>query len=250
MATPNRPSLLGLPLDLRLHIYDHVCLVDINLDAGEHIDLFHAHVEGGTHARGHHLPWLELTLTCRTIGDEIRRHVGSFGLLADEDKRRTCELDLVCAKSGSRLSRATWRRLPCTPLQARRLMANIEKSEHPIRLWGDGGPSPLTGSLYQTLNRFIHCGPLLKAGRPLHRHAQLHGLIVNIEVTEEGFPVEFGFLAGLISRIVSTGVLYAYVDTITVIAGSRTRSWMVEWKEHGGIPSEWLEYDFEWGIMN
>ncbi|KAK6396347.1 hypothetical protein LTR65_009431 [Meristemomyces frigidus] len=255
MVEPGPANLLALPLELRLQIYDHVCLLDTDLETNLPYPAFRGA------ERTHNIPWLNLMLACRTIGTELRRHFRSFDLLDTEDERRAYVVDLLPTADGSCLQQVLWRRIPCPPLQARRVKANLH-GQHIERLQfaGRGGPSLLLRGLYQTLNYFIHCGRLLDSDRPLPWHVHLREVVVVFQAGNSHdeprvialelpkWHQEFEELANFLAGAVHAGFLYGFVDKITLTYGADVRTWNVEWKERVGLRERYQQYGFGWGI--
>lgn len=284
--SPKRASLLGLPRELRLHIYSYVRETDIGFRV---LDRFH---DGHNRDRGFqttpirsnepfYLPWLALMLTCRTIASEIslsllppistRAYADYHGLVDDvASEQRTCRIDLELTGSGQ-VGEVKWRTLPCAPIETRFLHARLHfrgdavDSDSEFSFWGDGGPRGVVRSLYQTLNLFLHCGPRLDANNPLAAPVHLEELVVEVEdPAKVSADVEneedcdwvlkhlrrsSKLIAGYLTRLADTGLLFGYVDRLRVVGCDGAVSEIAIREVRGArVPAFWDGYGFEWGV--
>ena len=141
MAISIRASLLGLPRELRLQIYDFILsdstsFTPLNGMTGGHgKNGFYTSAMRNPDARLR-LPWLGLLLTCGEIADEIQ---GLFRQSVDADSARTTYVMATDIGSGrGRMGAVTWRHIPCAPSDARVLVVECGCDGSP-QLGGDGG---------------------------------------------------------------------------------------------------------------
>lgn len=162
----------------------------------------------------------------------------------------------------------TWTTIACPPAATRRLIANLRVCKE-LRLWGDGGPAPITRALYQALNRTLHCGPFLESKRQMPSHMALRELTIKLQLehadaskpragtsdeSESDDPeykvqhrdMSFKQLSGLVSALISSGLLSGYVEHIKVLYGSEVSHFDVQQVEGATVPSHWNRCGFEW----
>lgn len=124
---------------------------------------------------------------------------------------------------------------------------------------------PILRELYQTLNRFLHCGPMLDARTPLRAGPVRLGvlrLIVKVEGRDEqmaggeqrrdvmenlGFALfalhEIGIPSALVRRVVTVVTSPDGEGAEDVID-----EWMMSQGEHSSVPEEWARFGFQWGV--
>ncbi|SMR48634.1 unnamed protein product [Zymoseptoria tritici ST99CH_1E4] len=270
-----RASLLGLPVELRHLIYQQVFLLPIDHQVSSSwkltfdLEKRRSQLLPDLNPTRLSIPWLNLSLTSRTLASDLRSLMSSPSYAADE-RLHTYTLDLEGEGEGltlgCRLGPTTWVSLPCPPQDVRILDVRYDTNTG-LQTHGDGGPSRLTTALFQTLNLLIHCGPRLDFGRVLPEPMRIHEL--KIEMARKGGvrpargeggevnPWEkratdpemmlyaFGSLVGMYVR---TGVWKGVVDKVRMRGGGKTLSWDPEDVEGEGIPPEWKGYGFEWGL--
>ncbi|KAJ6487944.1 hypothetical protein C8R45DRAFT_994987 [Mycena sanguinolenta] len=157
------PSLfLALPAELRLQIYDGVVHLLVDCQVGWY--------PSSQPEPALSMPWLNLMLVCKTITEELRRHLHTGNTIYELDMHNLEKKHRTIADE------VTWRRIPCPPGSVRTLQANLFL-HFQTHLWGDGGPHAILSQLYQVLNRFVHNGPLLARRSPLVNHIHLSTLI-------------------------------------------------------------------------
>lgn len=248
---PPRASLLGLPAELRLRIYDNV--IDFEIHSPEIFVPFPdpdkedrrfkdnsfnlSYVFGKTTIKRRYpdekLPppsWLSLQSTCRTIYLELRAHIQRPEERQVDDAAHTYAISIL-AKCG-RLESLHFTSIPCPLKHCRVLQARITYREYGMmrRFWGDGGPMPVVRELYQTLNLFLHCGPKFDVARPLPQPLKLEKLVVVtcIEKDENRGRSEehrafwreqmLGEIEGLVCTLERTGLLQGLVERVCLCA--------------------------------
>lgn len=281
----NRSSLLGVPTELRLQIYDYLLDPEIAYTAltGFHKEStsFNARpifVNG--YDASLHLPWIRLLQTCRTISDELRAHIRKRTTVCSKANEiavpnstkevhgheytsgGTYVLAVRSNDGPNDIGEVTWRRVSCSPAQVRRLVVNIAFDVR-MAWWGDGGPSAAPRSLYQLLNLFIHCGPRLDPIRPLEQHIRLDEMQIYLLVLDSGLgPRSWvginlgGSVALQITKIMDRGILHGSVDKVyfrsSMPIDRRGRKELERSSEkcHEAaiIPHRWKGYGFEWGV--
>lgn len=309
ISEPKRAALLGMPPELRLKIYDEV----LGFDRGQltihdpahpldhewrftYKDLW-SHERGfGTRISRHdtslpYISWLSLLSTCSVVRGELKGHMSTVAAAAafqassatDEAEHEAAvntawTYELCIAASYRKLTDAVFISLPCSPTDCRALTAHITLPRG-LSFWGDGGPMPILRELYQTLNRFLHCGPVLDAPRPLStgplRLEELR-IIVKAEAKSQDELVDgeesvFEEMAALRPRDTSvsdiggfarsveqTGLLDGLVRRIVVLAAddgevaeSDAREevvMQVHEREIHAVPDYWKRYGFEWRV--
>jgi len=220
------------------------------------------------------VPWVSLSLACKTTHEEISAYMCSTSFLSDKENF-TYTLDIL-AQSYGQLRVSTWNRIPCAPSRVDTLAValNVE-GEHPlmeprgtIRLGGCGGPMPIVAQLYQTLNLVLHNGPILSRSSPLPGHMKLKWLIIQVKAVEPTpqellerpraedyygpLPLsttfdESGLRYSLIYRIKETGLLWGYIDRIRLADWNGQEEFEIENVENAGVPTSWNKYGFDWG---
>jgi len=143
MATTQSTSLLGLPRELRLHIYDHVLEEDTDYTPLNGMKGGWDRDHGGFNTEAIRnqgallrLSWLSLLRTCRTIATEIR------GLIRDtvdgDSARTTYVMATDIGLENTKMSEVKWCRVPCAPRDARAMMVHLGVHVD-MQFGGDGG---------------------------------------------------------------------------------------------------------------
>jgi hypothetical protein len=260
-SLPTRASLLGLPTELRHLIYQHVFLLPINhLILTSWSDVHSAEhgfreVPDLNRSVPLQIPWLNLSLTCRTLAQEIRSAMREARYASDE-RLHTYVLHLEGRRGGVWLGATTWVALPCPPEEVRVLEVSYDANSG-FQAWGSGGPHGITSGLYQTLNHLTHCGPRLDSRFELARPMHIRELRIVVERREgkgeersrgevqvderETDPETMLYALGsIVGRIVNTGVLKGFVDRIRMReSGGQTLQWDPEGIDGEGIPDYW-----------
>ncbi|KAK4623966.1 hypothetical protein CLAFUW4_06209 [Fulvia fulva] len=265
---PQRASLLGLPRELRLQIYQHVFDIDLHhkvllqwrdTHTAEH---GFKSVPDLNHGDKLTIPWLQLMLTCRTAAVELRALMQESSFL-EQHNNGTYTLDLEATRGGMTLGPTTWRHIPCAPSQVQCLEAYYNASRG-FQAWGVGGPHGITSGLYQTLNHFVHCGPRFDSERMLPKPSHLKELrviVVEREFRGEDENPSYGLserdtdprttlyaLGSIVGQIVRTGVLKGFVDDIHLSCDGEVLNWSPSIEDGEGIPEYWNRYGFDWGM--
>lgn len=190
MAAPERASLLGLPVEIRLQIYDYVCQLapDPRGLITETTNIRHSLNTRGAW-RGPYcgiksparlgIPWIQLLSCCTTIAAELKQYMEGPAYLAKEHSR-TFIVDI----SDHNKSLA-WQKIPCRPHQAQTLVVNprsLNDTENALWL------------VYQ----FVRCGPMFDWSRPIAEPPVLDELLVNVH---DEVPGSVEDLRGSIQRI-------------------------------------------------
>lgn len=268
MQSQNEASMLGLPRELRLQIYEEVFALDLDHTVLNEWKDTHSAEKGfvsipSLTGQRLQIPWLNMMLTCRSIAYEIRARMLESSFL-DDPKNRTYILDLEATKGGITLGATTWRRLPCAPSQCHILQVYYNASRG-FQAWGDGGPHGITSGLYQNLNHLVHCGPRLDSRYLLPKPMHIKELRITIESRdvpdEEDEQAHYRLsdrdtnpettlyaLGTIVGQIVRTGVLRGFVDRICLFCDDKRLEWYPEDSEGNGIPEYWNRYGFDWGM--
>lgn len=136
----DRASILGLPTELRLRIYDYCIHMDPICVAVK--DIQHTTGSNGTQAilvpnpglkLQRHIPWLNLQLTCRFISSELKSYTSDTAFLKNKNNRTyVLDLDVYCNDRPIKSNRlAIWRSLPCPPHKADHLVINVAAKTGP-----------------------------------------------------------------------------------------------------------------------
>ncbi|KAK4545883.1 hypothetical protein LTR36_002447 [Oleoguttula mirabilis] len=255
MALAAPASLLGLPKELRLHVYEHVLSLDIRYEVRKRHDKNlwgHYSYPLPNYDATLRLPWLHLLRTCKTIHDEIHDFMHRPSSPKASADRYTYEAELEPSQRWwAVLERLTWHKMPCPPARARRVVATINaRHTHGPILDADGvNVSSIVNALYHALHHLLHCGPLLNPSKPLHKPMRIEELIVIYDygetcTREETVAWEEQHLAlwskagrhqpsflgpsGEISGVLLTGMLSGYVGKVVVRCASGQHESMVE----------------------
>lgn len=269
MQTPTpSASLLGLPIELRLTIYDLIINSDVNYRFVE--DIYHIFDSHGTQATlvptppaDLHtvIPWLSLASSCRQISSELRSHIEDCKS-RDTQRNRAYEVDLEIFRPPRQrdIRMATWRQIPCAPAQVTSIIMNVKVGSG-SGPWTEGGPASLARAVFQILNRTVHLGPRIFRTSLLPDHMKLQDLYINVDIgryTElpaRGCQTDprlnwFRFQEGW-KEISRTGFLTGFVET------TRLRS-IGDGSDEVVVPTTrqervtpigyWRGYGFQWGI--
>ncbi|KAK5131648.1 hypothetical protein LTR08_000775 [Meristemomyces frigidus] len=264
-------SLLGLPRELRFHIYDALLHSDLNYTVLQGFDDVWSREEVRALRSDQRLclPWANLTLTCRTIAAELRSHTTRPSITADSDTRgqRTYVLELDMSAERRHLGAVTWHSLPCAPSEVDTLVVNCTFGElqASIAFWGAGGPRGIVRALYQTLNAFLRCGPRLDMARPLRRAVHLRELVIRAD------PAGWSYkkAARLLRMLAGNGLPSGCVDVLRapdwpagewrrrcrrVDGASAPECPAGEWRkgvrrvDGASVPDAWARYEFQSGV--
>ncbi|KAI0151703.1 hypothetical protein GGR57DRAFT_470197 [Xylariaceae sp. FL1272] len=258
------PPILGIPRELRLGIYEAIMLMDLEYDVVEnyihmrHLDSFeilHRHRNSKLV-----IPWVQLIQTCKQINAELSDYMSSVAI-SNKPDYRTYVLDIFAHdRFVGRLSKATWRHIPCPPAGIKNIEVNFGFERHdgtranrPPKFWGDGGPMPIVRELYQTMNLLLHNGPILDRTEPLPRHLSFESLIVNIrrpepQGTSHKFLRSTFHLSNFMRSMQRTGLLYTYINRFRLVAGDEQEEFEISAVENPRVPAHWAGYGFEWGL--
>lgn len=100
MATPERASLLGLPRELRDEICYHLLMWKLNMTFHKHGGLFERANFTPFESTPFSLPWVNLSLACKTIHLELRTYIedSTKGVSDHAEDLRTYVMDLTFNK--------------------------------------------------------------------------------------------------------------------------------------------------------
>lgn len=228
----DQASLLGLPAELRLRIYQYVCHLEINCTILNNIEHY---MSRGIKARlilnqeanlGSNIPWINLSSTCRTIAAELKSYMLEASFLNDQMNRiYSLDFEVYNAQSQEAIRKAIWRQIPCPPQHAQILVMNISTSSG-FGPWTDGGPASLARAVYQMLNHTCHNGPRMIRRRELSKHMQVRDLIINIDIGGISRPprsacntdpeYNYSQFVKAFQQISRAGLLFGYVGNIKV----------------------------------
>lgn len=267
MAARNeQATLLGIPVELRLKIYDYCLFHD---DIGVAIkDIRHTTGSNGTQAGlipnpglklHRQIPWLNLQSTCHFIHSELKSYMTRSK--GKEYRTYVLDLDVYCNKPPVKSNRLViWRGLPCPPPMAEHLIINVaaRQGEGP---WTEGGAASLARAVYQLLNQLFHNGPQLVNGKQLTNHMRVRDLTINVDIGTERNPAEIGcntmpihnfqlFTSGW-EQISKMGTLVNHLEKTRLCSTGELiseKDIMVEYKTVPMIPGFWRGYGFEWGV--
>lgn len=270
MAARNeRATLLGLPTELRLRVYDYCIHTELVCVAVK--DIKHTTGSNGTQAvlipnQGlrlrRHIAWLNLELTCRFVATEIRSYMNETSFLNNKNNRTyELDLDVYCNYAPLKSVRpVVWRSLPCAPDKADIVIINVAARQGPGP-WTEGGAASLARALYQLLNQLLHKGPLLAAGKRLPSHMRLNELVIIVDIGTERSPPETGcntqpsynfrtLMSGW-EQVSRTGALVNFLEKTKLSSIGdlvMEKEIAVEYKAVPMIPGFWRGYGFEWGV--
>lgn len=266
--SPPEASLLGLPTELRLRIYDFV----IHSDLGYKIlkDVFHSSDSNGTQATPipeegpdfhSFITWLNLPLTCRHIALELQSYVTQCSA-SEHGHNRTYVMDFEVENHVGRAATRslTWRRIPCKPAQVQNIVINVKHTTG-TGPWTDGGAASLARALYQILNRVMHLGPRIFRTTLLSKHMEIQNLYINVDIGTYTKPpatgcntnpgMNWGLFQGGWKPISRTGFLSGFVEVTRLRSiGDDSEEIEIpsEWQRLPGLPGYWRGYGFQWGI--
>lgn len=193
MSAASPTHLMDLPLELRLHIYDYVChlALDVQLlavDQRPDSKLLRS-------KRNHrirmikmvpitevNIAWISLLNCCKSIRVELTDHMKSTTFLSNH-WNRTYTLEKQLTQTGDILT--TWCQIPCPMSAVRRLVINGPLDEEHI--------TETLHSVEHTLRRFVKCGLSFDHGRPLSDKLELDEL--QVEFSEDAVPLDPRILA-------------------------------------------------------
>lgn len=283
-------SFLQLPAELREKVY---LLTLLHLDVACPVldDIQHSCTTRGTHATlvananarlAHHIPWMNLALTCKIIRADLKAiHARSSFLAGVENRTYVLDLDIYNGDPSTTVRKAVWRRMPCSPDLVHTLVINVAAqtgngpwSEGVSRLSTHPHPSPLTPTnnkheqgpaslaraIYQLLNHFCHNGPLLHRKTAIPNNIRIRDLIVNIDIgglmkpPRAGCNVDprfnYALLLSGFEQISRMGYLFGYVANIHVCGQGEyaQQLFMVDALGVQAVPGAWKNYGFSWGV--
>lgn len=188
-TTTKRASLLGLPQELRLQIYDYVFSDALACPPSKQFRSKYISLKGEQHYHctcGHdhskdyfEVPWLNLLVTCSTIATEIQAAMQEDTFVKAFDSRALIA-NLYVASNGTELDSFIWRQILCAPHEAEELVVHVVAFGPKIELFRGRWDTSLLASVYQTLNYLCHCGPLMNPKYPLIERMRLKKLYVRI----------------------------------------------------------------------
>ncbi|KAF2480990.1 hypothetical protein BDY17DRAFT_354821 [Neohortaea acidophila] len=267
MASPNL-SFLQLPAELREKIY-LLTLLHLDVKCTVLDDIQHSCTTRGTHATlvanptarlAHHIPWMNLALTCKTIRADLKAiHARSSFLAGVENRTYVLDLDIYNGDPSTTIRKAVWRRMPCSPDLVHTLVINVaaQTGNGP---WSEGGPASLARAIYQLLNHFCHNGPLLHRETAIPNNIRIRDLIVNIDIgglmkpPRAGCNVDprfnYALLLSGFEQISRMGYLFGYVANIHVCGQGEyaQQLFMVDALGVQAVPGAWKNYGFSWGV--
>jgi hypothetical protein len=259
-------SLLGLPTELRLKIYDLILQADVDCLVVD--DIHHSSDSNGTQARlipnskaifSSSIPWLNLLSTCHKIETELRSHVENASGKNTGNRTYVLELKVCNAYSSPVASRTVkWRRIPCPPNDARRLIIHVTKCCGPGP-WTDGGSASLARAIYQILNHTVHLGPRMFRQSLLSKHMQLRELVINVDIGVTCNPpipgcntdaiINWQNFHGGWAQISRTGFFTDYLE-VTRLRNNEGDEVEIptEYQKLPALPGYWRGLGFQWGI--
>ncbi|KAK4554694.1 hypothetical protein LTR86_008196 [Recurvomyces mirabilis] len=266
------PTLLGIPRELRLEIFDHLRHQDYNHTLVNFSQQSWSEDNGKAQPPTNlSISWNSLLRTCRMLHAEVINHVTTESTNL-QSGHHTAELELVCGTR--RLHRVILRRLPCPPSQIREVRVHMNaRGIRGISALGDGGFCPIVKQMFHTLRRLLQDGPLLNDNRPLAMRMPVRDLIVEYDLgdklmqadeekvtarRESAKPrqvfLEDGHIGGyyevisFAKSLVNTGVLSGYLERIVVCNKFFDEEVIVVPSVTGGysIPDYWEHAGFWW----
>ncbi|KAI1258667.1 hypothetical protein F5Y18DRAFT_444331 [Xylariaceae sp. FL1019] len=195
---PHSPILV-VPRELRLDIYKHILLLELDSKIIQSYCDSHSHGRSLTTLQRHPdsklvVPWLCLMHSCKLIKEELSAYMNTASAsITDNTDYVTYVLNIVATRRDS-LSNVTWQNVPCPPTRIKNLVVNLEfrgekSTRYPgritdARFWVPGSPMGIARHLYQTMNLVLHNGVVLDREKPLSPHLSFEGLIVNLPASE------------------------------------------------------------------
>lgn len=227
-----RATLLGLPAELRLRIYEYVCHLEIDCTILNNIEHY---MSRGIKARlilnqeanlRSNIPWINLSSTCKIIAAELKFFMLEASFLNSQINRiYSLDLEVYNAQTQDAVRKAIWRQIPCPPQHAQILVMNIATSSG-FGPWTDGGPASLARAVYQMLNHTCHNGPRMIRRHELKSHMQVKDLIINIDIGGTIRPprsacntdpeYNYSQFVKAFQQISKAGLLFGYVGSIKV----------------------------------
>lgn len=267
MTASQKASLLGIPTELRLAVYDVVLNTDLDCRILEGWESGHGRQGFWSRPRRNEqarldVAWCNLLLTCKTIHDELEPHMSQTltGVYIADIERR----------SQHSLGSFTWRRLDCHPRNVKQMIVRFKhEGDFKSTFWGDAAPHPIVRELFQTLNVLLHCGPRMDIKRELPEPMHIDKLAI-IPVLPDLIPGthpsyrKTNFyrrhrisdqLRDFASNVCQQGIVYGLVDRFEVMMGKKafepgTNIWGMDVEDLGDweMPGHWHGYGFEWGM--
>ena len=267
----NRASLLGLPAELRLKIYDYANHTDINCLVLENV----THTSGpstGTRAilirkadanLALSIPWLNLRFSCKSIQSELDAFMTKAAFL-NAEQNRTYTLDVEIENDDSTIKasrRATWRALPCPASYMQVLVMNVSASSE-FGPWTEGGAASLARAVYQILNHLCHNGPQIITRHQLKDHMRFCELIINVDqgtaIKRENVAsgcdsnpkFNYSLFANGLCQLARKGYMFGYVEKVKLCSDDGdVQEFAVQDKPDPVVASAWRNYGFGWGEL-
>ena len=267
-----RASFLGLPVELRLRIYQ--CVVEIDVD---HVVLpkittregrrhgYRAHFDPNEYtALITQLPWINLKKTCKIIEAELASFMSAKSFLDNRSNREyVLDLDLYSDDRFEFVS-ATWRKVPCPPNHAQCITINvIDTAKAPLTTpegstWNRATfGSPYAAGcriLFQLVNHICHNGPCIIRKHRLSKYMRVQEVAFNLWSTSA--PVGSGapqfdsdeFINAL-TNVVQQGTFHGYVETVTINSARTCQPVVMQiCPRKAYLESAWNMHGFGWGV--
>ncbi|KAF2208635.1 hypothetical protein CERZMDRAFT_101087 [Cercospora zeae-maydis SCOH1-5] len=227
LATSQEASLLSIPPELRLHIYDAILDADIDYPILESWRSVESRHQGFSSEPKRHeqtkldVIWCNLLLACKTIHVELNSHMG---------KTRTGAYIAEIERCRHALGAFRWRKLGCAPRHIENMLV-IFKSESDRkwdRFWGVEGPLPIVRELSQSLNVLLHCGPRTDVSKQLPEPMHIGKLTIVLALpASKRCPPErdsssvrddrvtnFEEVRGIASTVCAQGIVHGLIDSL------------------------------------
>lgn len=261
-------SLLDLPTELRLQIYDMTIDEPINCNVLlRWSNSCCSRPNKNKHDRLN-IPWVNLLAICWKIRSELKLHMAT--------KAQTYTADIE-AMGRSRLGPMTWRTIHCAPTDIQTVTVNyLASTRGSHRYRGCGGYCDIVSHLYQALNVLLHCGPRMDVHKALDAPMHIKKLVVNVclsrtlfdsegsgeiekeEAEEEELPYSDAELRtqrrvarsirGFAQDLCDQGMLYGLVDTFEIRHGDHVETLKVHDRGVWVMPKLWKGCGFDWGL--
>jgi len=267
MAAVSQASLLGLPRELRLQIYQYLIQTEI------HYTTLHGYVGVDWKHVAHaiwqppseepnplHVPWIALTRICKTTASELRSmtketvHATAF---------QTYELSVPLTVYG--VDEATWTKIQCPPGDVKILSVRLRTPAR-IHTRGDGGPHLNGLVLYRMLHSILHYGPRLQRAKPLERHMRFAELRVFVETDGKhvsgcpelsapaprtgrmNYREPYGQIWMRVRQLCMTGWMRSYFERVRLADADGETVSEPRHIEGAKPPEDWLSYGYHWKV--
>ena len=233
---PHSPaSLLGLPPEIRLQIYDYVLALDCHHLPSRHFRKHFTHKASPPRHRLLHphphpeIPWLHLLSTSRLLRRELGALLGSAALCADASLH-TYRLHLRPSPCGARLAAATWTQLPCPPEHAHHLVLDLHATDLTVLHLPRGRPSLFYLALLATLSFAPYYGPALHRRHQLRPGSYFDTLTVHVHdgADRDLVDVFTALLARKLGQWAANGSMHGSYGMVRLVARERCWAWQVE----------------------